>query len=89
VEPHSEWAEKAFDALLSIIKKLRSGTEVTCESLRVMAEYKGITAPRDKRSWGPVMMRAGREGYLIKTDRVTPAVDPRVHANPIAIGRRS
>lgn len=40
----------------------------------------GLSMPREARALGPVMMRAARLGYCVRTDRVRPSV--RSHGSP-------
>lgn len=51
----------------------------------VYEQYPGAPTTHDARAFGPVMLRAARNGVCRKTDRVAPSRRKSLHASPRAI----
>lgn len=43
--------------------------------------------PHEQRALGAVVQQAAKEGWIAKTDRVSPSVRPKCHARPLAVWR--
>lgn len=84
-------AEKSYpgwtdEALGFVEEYARDHAEFAGEDVREAS--RGIVPePPHLRSWGSVMTRAAREGFIEKTDRVRPARNPNVHCGNVNIWR--
>lgn len=80
------WTGRAYVLLQQYIATLEPGTPITSESARAFAHGKhGLIEPPDNRAWGTIMVMAHARGKLDRTERFVPALDPKVHVNPIRV----
>jgi hypothetical protein len=47
----------------------------------------GLARTREDRALGPVFLRAKREGWIVKTDRVRPSVRSHLSGKPVWVSR--
>lgn len=58
------------------------------EHVRAWAQKRGLAEPPDARAWGPILMRAARNGIIVKHG-YGPAGNRTAHASPTTIWKRA
>jgi hypothetical protein len=77
------WSEQAFNFLIE-----HAPAEFTVETIRLVAESRGIPLPPHKRAWGGIIKRAHREKRVTPTPMYVSATEPNSHCAPKRVWRR-
>lgn len=72
----SDWADEALEAIRKVCLKYR-------EFHVDLVWLEGLRSTHNDKALGPVMMRAKRLGYCVKTDRVRPSLRSHLSGKPI------
>ena len=79
---HVGWGDAAFGICLIAIGGMQPEEKLTSETMRMIAEQKGLPEPPDKRAWGKVMLRLAKSGKIRKSGW-TEAKTADAHKRPI------
>jgi len=85
----TRWSEIAWMHAQAYLAGLSSGTPVTAERMRIVAEEHGCPVPVDRRAWGGVINRAASARLVVKTDDQVRATLRNVHRQLITQWVRS
>lgn len=63
-----EWMEAALEAIRATAERL-----VLFTTDQVMDRHPDLPEPREPRAWGPAMLRAAANGWIVSTDQMAPS----------------
>lgn len=81
------WNDKAFGHLKLFLETVFAAETFQGEDVRLCAQMRDLKAPPDKRAWGSVLVRAAREGLILKAGYGI-SKDPKSHRSPSTLWRR-